>query len=450
MTKTRDKRTRAASPPIPTGHRRVLALVLVCGATLAGIGLGWSLWSWYTAAAPPPVSFAEADPALAEAIQAASRDVWWHPHSAAAWARLGQLLRAHLYISESNLCFAQAERLDPTEPRWPYLQGLSLQSDDPAAAIHHLQRAVALCGSVPDAPELCLAEVYLQQGRQADAEQHFRHVLQKDPGNARGHLGLGRLGQQRGNLADSLAHLNRSASSERTRQASASLLAQVYQQLGDTAAASREQARAADLPNDSPWPDPFVEETWSLRVGKQARLARLSVLRQQGRTAEVRALAAQLEDDYPDVYWLVEGRLQMDKGNLAAAEQALRRAIQLVPDSVNAHFDLGTTLVKQKNYRAAAECFQKVSQLEPAYGPAYQNLGRCWSLLGNRAEALRAFQAAVQFMPQNAEARRDLGSLLIQEGHVAEATVQLQQVLKLQPGDAKAKEFLEEALKRAP
>src|SRR5438132_10030686 len=220
MTKARDKRAQAsaereARSAKRRGARSMLRAprsalrVLVCGAIVAAMGLGWSLWSWYSAAAPPPVSFVEVDPALAGAIQAASRDVWWHPHSAAAWARLGQLLRAHLYTSESNLCFAQAGRLDPTDSRWPYLQGLSLQSDDPEAAVRHLQRAVALCGSVPDAPELCLAEVCLQQGRQADAEQHFRHVLQNDPDNARAHLGLGRLDQQRSRLADGLAHLNR-------------------------------------------------------------------------------------------------------------------------------------------------------------------------------------------------------------------------------------------------
>ena len=36
--------------------------------------------------------------------------------------------------------------LDPGDPRWPYLHGTGLQSDDPEAAIGHLQRAAALCG----------------------------------------------------------------------------------------------------------------------------------------------------------------------------------------------------------------------------------------------------------------------------------------------------------------
>jgi tetratricopeptide (TPR) repeat protein len=414
------------------------------------LGLGWYLWDWYAAPAPPAVSLADADPAVADAIAAARWDVRWKPRSAAAWGRLGQLLRAHSYKPESNLCFAQAERLDPNDSRWPYLQGVSLQSDDPEAAIRHLRRAVALGGSGPDALRLCLAEVCLQQGQLDDAEQHFRQVLRDDPDNARAHLGLGRLACERGNLRDGLAHLNRSASSKRTQKASCILLAQVYHQLGDTAAADRERARVIDLPDDPPWPDPFVEETRSLMIGKQARLNRLKTLHRQGRLAEAREVARQLEDDYPDVYWLVEGREQIAKGRFAAAEQALRKALQLAPDSVDAHLDLGAVLFKQNNYRAAAECFRKATKLEPGYGPAWQSLGRCWMRQGNRPEAIRAFRMAVQYTPQDAEARRDLGSLLAQEGQVAEALVQLRQALQLEPGDTKARELLDELAKRSP
>ena len=385
------------------------------------------------------MALADADPAVADAIEAARRDVWWKPHSAAAWGRLGQLLRAHGYVPESNLCFAHAERLDPDDPRWPYLQGTGLQSDDPEAAIGHLQRAVALCGTTPDAPQLVLAEVCLQQGRLDEAERHFRQVLGGDPGNARAHLGLGRLAGERGNPRDALAHLERSASSPLTQKASRVLLAQAYQQLGDAAAAGRERARALDLPGDPPWPDPFQEEVLALMIGKQARLARLQTLHRQGRAAEARELARQLENDYPDVYWLVEGRGQMTRGNFAAAERALRKAVELAPESVDARFDLGTVLFEQRNYPAAADCFRKVTELEPGYGPAYLRLGRCLVGQGDRAEALRAFQAAVRYMPQHAEARRELGALLAREGRPAEAAAQLRQALQLQPGDAKAR-----------
>lgn len=434
----------ALAPRSPGKTRRRLRFFLLGVLTLVALALCWQLWTWYTAPAPPAVSLADVDPAVATAIEAARRDVWWRPHSAAAWGRLGHLFRAHGYVPESNLCFARAERLDPADPRWPYLQGTGLQSDDPVVAIAHLQRAVALCGSVPDAPQLVLAEVCFQQGRLDEAEQHFRQVLQGDPGNARAYLGLGRLAGEGGQPRDALAHLERSASSPLTERASRILLADAHQKLGDTAAAGREHARALDLPADPPWPDPFQEEVLSLMIGKQARLARLQTLHRQGRTAEALELARQLEKDYPDVYWLVEGRGQMTRGDFVGAEQALRKAIELAPGSVEAHFDLGTVLFQQRNLAAAAASFRKVTELEPGYGPAYLRLGRCLESQGDRAGALSAFEAAVLYMPQQAEAHQAFGALLAREGRRGEAITQLRQALQLQPGDAKAKELLEE------
>src|SRR5437016_1342154 len=107
MTKARHKRPPPKPPPGHKERRRILLVAGVCALMLTVLGLGWSLAWWYAAPAPPLASFAEADPAVVEAIEAARRSVWWNPHSVAAWTRLGELLRAHGYEPESNFCFAQ-------------------------------------------------------------------------------------------------------------------------------------------------------------------------------------------------------------------------------------------------------------------------------------------------------------------------------------------------------
>jgi tetratricopeptide (TPR) repeat protein len=450
MSRARNRRVGVKSPPSAAKRRRRPIVVPICAAVVVVLIGSWCLWLWYSAPAPPVVSLQEADPAVADVLDAARQEVWWYPYRAAVWARLGQLLLAHGYRAESNRCFAQAERLDPHDARWPYLQGSSVRLDDPEAAIRHLQRAVALCGGVPDATELCLAEVCLEQNHLDEAELHFRHVLQNHARNARAFLGLGRLTYERGDLRQALAYLDHSASSKFTQKASCITRAQIYYLLGDETAAKREQAEAASMPEDPPWPDPFLEEALALVVGKQAGLARLQMLNRQGRVAEARALAHRLEDQYPDIYWLVEGREQMDKGDLAAAEKALREAVRLAPDSVDVNLDLGTVLFRQKNYGAAAECFQKVTELEPGYGPAYRNLGECRRLQGNRAAAINAFRAALKYTPHNAEAHRDLGSLLAEEGQMNEALVHLRQALQLAPSDVKTRELIEQASKKVP
>jgi tetratricopeptide (TPR) repeat protein len=343
----------------------------------------------------------------------------------------------------SNPCFAQAEKLDPRDPRWPYLQGTGLISDDPEVAVGHLQRAVALCGDTPDAPRLTLAEVCLLVGRLDEAESHFRQALAANPGGVRANLGLGRLALERGRPGDAVGPLEQAAAGPLAPRAARSLLAQARQQLGDAAAADREREQAQALPGDPPWPDPFQEEVLALMSGRQARLSRLQTLHRQGRSADALALARQLEQEYPDLYWLVEARGRMGRGDLAGAETALRKAVELAPESVEAHFDLATVLAEQRNLSAATTAFRRVTELEPGYGPAFLRLGHCLLALGDRAAAVRAFEAAVRTMPQQPDARRDLAAALAQDGRPDEAAAQLRYALQLNPKDAKAREMLD-------
>lgn len=459
MAKGRNKRspgTPPATAPAPSAQRtmppatrrfvRILLAVVGIFAVLLG---GWYLWVWCTAPAPPVVAYTDADPLVVQTLEDARRDAWWHPHSAAAWGRLGQLLAAHGYKGPSNRALAEAQRLAPDNPRWPYLQGYNLLTDDPATAVRYLKEAVAMCGSKPDGPRLTLAEAYLQQGQWEEARQEYGEVVRSNPDNARAHLGLGRLALERSQLREALPHLERAAANPLTRKASGLLLAQVQHQMGDRAAADRERSRVAELPSDPLWPDPYLEEVQSLMIGKQARLSRLQTLHRQGRHDEARSLARQLENEYPDVYWHVEGRGQMVKRDFASAERALRKAIKLAPESIDAQFDLGTALFEQKDYAGAAECYRKVTELEPGYGPAHLRLGHCWAKQGNREDALRAFQAAVRYAPQSAEARRDLGEALAQQGRTTEAIAELRQALQLRQGDRQIEQLLEVVMKQA-
>src|SRR5581483_6410411 len=124
------------------------------------------------------------------------------PHDAAAWGRLGEALELFNYRKDALVCFAQAERLDPRQPRWPYHQGILLQWDNAEEALPHLRRAVELIdqrdiGPNGEAMRLRLSEVLLTQGYLDEAEKSFLRLLQRDPHHPRGHLGLGRLALER-------------------------------------------------------------------------------------------------------------------------------------------------------------------------------------------------------------------------------------------------------------
>src|SRR5262249_24515009 len=154
------------------------------------------------------------------------------PRSVEAWGVLGKTLLVHDFHIPASFCLAQAERLDPANARWPYLQGVALAAadpPDPITAIQHFQRAVDLGGDTPDALRLHLAEALLGQDRLDEAERQFKRVLELNPANARAHLGLARLAIVRGNAADSESHVKLAMADPHSKKASRLLWVEVQQ-----------------------------------------------------------------------------------------------------------------------------------------------------------------------------------------------------------------------------
>jgi tetratricopeptide (TPR) repeat protein len=391
------------------------------------------------------------DRAIVAAIEAAREQVRQSPHSAAAWGRLGKVLIAHELRESALLCLAEAEKLDPREPRWPYLQGVALSQGDPDAALPRLRRAVELCGRTPDAPRLWLGEVLLEQGHLDEAEKHFREALQVNPNHPRAFLGLGRLALARDRLSDALEPLQRAASSPYTRQRANTLLAQVQQRLGQTAEAAKTLHQAAALPGDLPWPDPFVEEVARLQVGERARLAKARTLFQQGQAPEGIRLLSQTVQDYPRSFaaWLMLGQGLFGLREYADAEKALREAIRLAPEAVDAHYALGLSLLEQGNLAEAAVSLRRAIEIKPDFALAYYQLSRCLHGQNDPKGSLEALRNAVRHKPDLADAHAALGEQLAREGQKAEALFHLRCAGNLGPLDPKRKTLLEQLEKES-
>ena len=135
------------------GRRGWMAIVLL--AALAGAA-GWYAWRRYTAPVPPQIAREGIDSEVAEAIETARRKVYADPYSVQCWGDLGKLLRAAQLYPDAVACFEQAERLEPNNLSWPYLQGEALRLSNNSAA--------ARCGMPPgpvdakfNSPFFCLA-----------------------------------------------------------------------------------------------------------------------------------------------------------------------------------------------------------------------------------------------------------------------------------------------------
>jgi len=433
---------------------------IVLGIVVLGAGIAASIWrrtplanphsSENQAPEPPSLTATDADPAVMKAVLAARSAVLQSPKSAEAWGKLGMILTAHEFPSEANACFVQAEQLDPRDPRWPYFQGIELSRHDAEKGAAKLQHAIEMFGDRSDGPRLRLGELFLRQGRLDEAEDQFRHLLQRHSDHGRAHLDLARLAVERGDLPASLDHLHHSGADKRTQKASCVLAAEVHQRLGNPAAADQQRHQAAQLPEDPPWPDPLMEEVQRLRTGKQVRLARADRLLSQGQQAEAIALLKGIVHDYPDSdwAWLLLGRAFLGRKELPAAEEALRRAAQLTDASIEVQFYLGVVLLLREDPSAAATCFRRATEIKPDFAEAHHNLGHCLLRQGDRKGAVEAFRRAVHCKPQYSDAHRDLGELLAQDGQLAEAFVQLRDAFQLNPAEPRGKKLLEQVLSR--
>src|SRR5438105_5813790 len=171
---------------------------------------------------PPVVDLQGVEPRVAAAIEKARASVD-RLSSAETWGRLGMVLLAHQFWEEARRCFAEAERLNRDEPRWPYFQAVVLTRENLEAAILKLRRTVELCHDEPDGPRLKLADALLVEGQAVEATEQFQQLLMRHPSHPAANLGLARLAFERGNLQESRDHLEYAKGSPFTRKAALTL-----------------------------------------------------------------------------------------------------------------------------------------------------------------------------------------------------------------------------------
>lgn len=445
-----DGKSEAQGQPRRRGYRSrwlgVAAAILIL-LLLGGYLYQRFIWSGLP---PPDVNLEGADPAVAAAVEDRRARVQQSPHSAEAWGKLGMVLLVHQFQPQAALCFDQAERLDPREPRWPYFQALeALLRTDLQAARAKLERAVPLCGDELDGPQLSLAEVWLGLEDFDEAQRHFSLLLEKNPRHARAHLGLARIAVKRGNLRASLEPLSLAQRSPCTRQAACELLAEVHQRLGNQTRAEAARRRAAELPIDLNWPDALRDELAEMRTGKANWLRQADAHNREGHPAAALALLQHTVQDYPDADdgWFALGRAYYERKMLAPAEDALRRAAALAPTNYEPVNELGRVLIAQNNRAEAMKCFRKALELKPSCAQAWYNLGSCLVGADDRTGALEAYGNAVRYAPEMFEAQFALAVLLAQTGQHAEALVHAQHAVRLRPSHPSARQLLEQLKK---
>jgi protein O-mannosyl-transferase len=178
---------------------------------------------------------------------------------------------------------------------------------------------------------------------------------------------------------------------------------------------------------------------------------------------------------------LLAGAL-MQQGKLTEARAHLEQSLKLRPNYADGHHDLGTILVRQKDFAGAKEQFllalktkpndpfiwnalglarahlgemdQAISDyryaltLNPNYAYALANLGAALLVRGNTDEAINVCEKALTFQPNNAETHATLGAALWNTGQVTESIAQNRKAIEINPNLRDARFNLALALSR--
>ncbi len=290
---------------------------------------------------PPAVDKKGFESQVAEKIRDARAAVLWNPLSAAHWGRLGMIFDAHNLVEEAVICYRQAEALDSSDFRWPYMAAISMPDSDPEPVIDLLRRARQLR---PDyAPiNLRLGNWLLLADRTEAAAVAFERALVIDRRSSHAMLGLGRIAALHEDADAARVYLERAAGIRPNHREVHAALAQVYRalELSDLAGAAAQ--RAAMLPGKTRIADPARTEVFFEGVNGDQ-------LAEQGRR-------------------LLQGR------RYEAAIHKLSRSLKARPDNAVAHMNLGLAYLSVGQPQSAVRELEEAVRLAPHLKGAQQAL----------------------------------------------------------------------------
>ena len=261
-----------------------------------------------------------------EAIAAGRRAVQLAPNSSQAQSALSLALFYAGQTKEASRAAQRAVQLNPESPFALLVQGQALlaqhQTDAARAA---LQQAEAQAPNLP-LIQTNLAAAYNRLDMPQRAEKAYRRVLEKAPNSAAAHAGLGGVLLATGQTQQALAELQRAIELEPNNVLARANLALYNIEKGDFAAAQKAAATLGDDPASG-----------------------LLYIR------------------------LSDASLFLQK--LFEAQEFARKAVKLLPDSAQAHYQLGRVYREQERSVQAEQEFRQAVILDPQFAAARFALG---------------------------------------------------------------------------
>jgi tetratricopeptide (TPR) repeat protein len=165
---------------------------------------------------------------------------------------------------------------------------------------------------------------------------------------------------------------------------------------------------------------------------------------QHGRIDEARPLLKELSmhpfdsPDFHERYYISLSSLDLEDDKFDAAEESLRKALEINRNSFEAYSDLCHVLFKKGQLDEALEACGRSLSLMPNYPPALNNISSVYRKLGNMEEAIKSVKIAIAYDPDYALPYNNLGLAYVAGNRFDDAIAAFKQALLLEPYYAEA------------
>lgn len=417
--------------------------------------IGLVIWylTFFHAAMKPPFPEEITDPDVHMMLERARSRLVASITEGKAWGDYGSVLLANLFDQPAELCFREAEKRDPGDPRWPYARAQIALKRQPEKAIALLEQAAECARSRPlylQACVLTLAEALLEKGETNKAAALFNEQLcPPDPERAR--FGLGLVAMAEGDHATATGCFEEASRHPSCRKQAKAQLAFLARARGDLVTSRQLESESSLLEQDPPWPDPFLDMVVTLQAGNRGLQRRIALLERDGKIPEaleasLQALSLKRTSQALTGVGINLARLR----RYGEAIPFLEEAVHVDPNDSNAHYTLALVLFTQwettlsggplgpdaaAGFRNVIEHAQKTIELKPDHARACLFWGLAYKHLGKNADAIAPLKRGLTVEPQMFDLHLALGQVYAATGNLEGAKESLTTAKKLRPAD---------------
>jgi tetratricopeptide (TPR) repeat protein len=369
------------------------------------------------------------------AICAGKFSTW--PADQAALAEFALLCHANGLLPEAIRGYEALIHLQPAEARWPHLlAGILTGFGRMDEALPFLQKAATLAPGQPIVWQR-LGETHLKNNRLPEAAAAFDTVLKLRPADIHALFGLARCDLQAGRLTAARSRLQQAVAADPDFPGAQSLLATVFERLGNPAAAQAARLRVRGDGRYTEAPDPWAVNLAAYCHHSYTLLVAASALSSDARHREAMPLLERAIALAPQ-----DARLHRQLGNtlakigdLPAARPKLEQALALEPANEKIRSDLINLLKGLRDVPAMEQVVLAGLTASPDSTAFRFEAGLIAALHGRSAEAVALFEDVWARAPDQTAAPCELAAVHFSAGRAAEGEAVLEKLRAQHPDD---------------